>query len=151
MKQTVKKPKSIKPAEVSEAMPVKDYEYDERYVKFYCANPIAGKKQAIIDAGYAGKYPTQEACRIHKRNIIKINENVKERKQALALLSVFQLEQMLSKGAEEVGYSNMSQAIKQGFDYAGHKPTDKIEVTKQEDSYEDLIARRDALQSKAKH
>ena len=133
---TIQKPKE--PVIVDVVAPVPANHYDQRYIEAYCNNPKAGKKQAIIDAGYVGKYASQEAFKIHKRVAEQIENRIKSFKQDIALLSYYQLKSMLKQDADKVGYSNMNAALKNGLDYTGHKPTDKLEVIEREQSLEEL-------------
>lgn len=137
-KSDTNKAREIQSPTVSESVP--DNYYDQRYIDAYCENPKEGKKAALLKAGYAGDYAAQEAYRIHKRVQHLIDLRVNETKHNLATLALKQLTDILGKDVSEVGSASMLTAIKQGLDYSGHKPSDKLEVTEKTLSFEEMEA-----------
>ncbi len=121
--------------------------YDNDFINAYCQNPMEGKTAALIKAGFVGDNIPQEAYRMFKRLSGKIKERTTELIESLDSLAAGQLQSILSKSAEEVGYSNMNQAIKQGLDYAGRKPGDTITI-KKEESIDDMETELEALRLK---
>lgn len=123
-----KQPK--KPARVNQG------HYDERYIELYCENPKAGKKAALIGAGYVGEYAAQEAARIHKRLNERIKQRLDDMFNELDALSFHNLKTILEKTPEEIGYSNALAAIKCGAEYAGRKPGETVTI--KHESMEDI-------------
>jgi hypothetical protein len=137
-KTETKKPRQIKEMREYNSL-------DSAYVENFTDSPLEGKTAALLKAGYAGDNPHQEAWRMHRKLQDKIDTRTNEKKRNLASLAVHQLEKMLKEDADKVGYSNMNAAIKQGLDYSGHKPTDKVEIVEKEQSYEELLEEREEL------
>lgn len=101
---------------------------DDAYIFNYTNNPKGGKTQALIEAGFEGTYPSQEAYRMHNRLRPKIQKVMQEITQDLATLSNQQLTGILRSTPQETGYSAMLAAIKIGFEYSGLQPNQQTET-----------------------
>ena len=105
--------------------------FDDAYINAYCNNPMAGKKAALIEAGFVGEHIAQEAYRMHGRLKDQIKARTDQLIDSLDTLAATQLLNILSKPVDEVGYANMNKSIQQGLDYAGRKPGDVLTIKKE--------------------
>ena len=105
--------------------------FDDAYINAYCNNPMAGKKAALIEAGFVGEHIAQEAYRMHGRLKDQIKARTDQLIDSLDTLAATQLLNILSKPVDEVGYANMNKSIQQGLDYAGRKPGDTLTIKKE--------------------
>jgi len=103
---------------------------DDGFVNAYCERPMDGKTAALITAGFVGDNIPQEAYRMFKRLLPQIKKRTDDLINTLDALAASQLEGILKSKVDEVGYSNMNTAIKQGMDYAGRKPGDTLTIVK---------------------
>ena len=113
---------------------------DDGYIAAFCENPGAGKKAAILKAGYVGDFAAQEAYRLHN----KLRERIEAR-----------LDEMVQEGAM-LGYSTMLQICKEAksdatrlkaaedlMNYGGRKPGDTLTIKKErsDEELDEEIAR----------
>ena len=118
---------------------------DEAFVSAYCNAPRKGKTSALLEAGFAGSHPSQEAYRMYNRLKDKIKARTDILIESLDTLAADQLLNILKEDIETVGYNNMSKAIQQGMDYAGRKPGDVLTI-KKEVTLQDINGSIEALQ-----
>jgi hypothetical protein len=118
--------------------------YDDRYVESYLDDPKAGKKSALLKAGYVGEYATQEACRIHNRLRERIKLEMDTMVQDGGDIG-FNVLMELAKDTE-TSASVRAMAAKNLLDYAGRKPSDTITI-KKELSIEEIDAELELLEA----
>jgi len=119
---------------------------DDGYVDCYTNNPKAGRTAAIIEAGYDGDYPRQEAARYHKRLAIRIHEAFTDKIKRLEGAAIANIQSMLEMPIKEIGASNMLATAKAAMDYAGRKAADTL-IVKEVKTIDDIDANIERLQN----
>lgn len=100
--------------------------YDDSYIRNIIENPARGKTKALVKAGYTGEYAAQKAHVMHKRLKSKISQALLEQMEDSKLVGHSVIRDIAVNG--DTSASRLSAACRL-LDYAGLKPTDKLEIT----------------------
>jgi len=97
---------------------------DDGYIAAFCENPGAGKKAAILKAGYVGDFAAQEAYRLHNKLMLGYSTMLQICKEAKS-------DATRLKAAEDL------------MNYGGRKPGDTLTIKKErsDEELDEEIAR----------
>lgn len=99
---------------------------DEKYIAAFIEHPELGKTQAILAAGYTGGYAKQEAYRLHKKLLDRIEKELDDKILDGAHVGHSTLVHLCKEAESETVKAKVAKDL---IDFAGRKAGERVTVT----------------------